>query len=187
MFLNSKSSPPTLRVASPPSCRLTWPIHSPPPADPRNLLICPPEYPEGLTSDGSRLVDVPASALHIFELFPRTLSATLTTSSPLFGRPRLTTQCKVRRVESGICSKLTLYQNLTMDATRENSAQGAQTSSTKPQDKTQPWRSIWPAPRESQPQAQIFGFKKGEVMVFDGNAGNFFAKEGWKVEQESSN
>lgn len=54
------------------------------------------------------------------------------------------------------------------------------------QSKTQPWRSIWPAPRESQPQAQIFGFKKGEVMVFDGNAGNFFAKEGWKVEQESN-
>ena len=53
------------------------------------------------------------------------------------------------------------------------------------QAKRQPWRPIWPAPRESQPQAQIFGFKKGEVMVFDGNAGNFFAKEGWKVEQES--
>lgn len=53
------------------------------------------------------------------------------------------------------------------------------------QTKNQPWRAIWPAPRESQPQAQIFGFKKGEVMVFDGNAGNFFAKEGWSVEQES--
>lgn len=51
-------------------------------------------------------------------------------------------------------------------------------------EKAQPWRAIWPAPRESQPQAQIFGFKKGEVMVFDGNAGNFFAREGWTVEQE---
>jgi len=51
--------------------------------------------------------------------------------------------------------------------------------------KVQPWRAIWPAERESQPQAQIFGFKKGETMVFDGNAGNFFAREGWVVEQES--
>jgi len=51
--------------------------------------------------------------------------------------------------------------------------------------KLQPWRTIWPAERESQPQAQIFGFKKGETMVFDGNAGNFFAREGWVVEQES--
>jgi len=51
--------------------------------------------------------------------------------------------------------------------------------------KSQPWRAIWPAPRESQPQAQIFGFAKGEVMVFDGNAGNFFARDGWKVEQTS--
>jgi hypothetical protein len=53
------------------------------------------------------------------------------------------------------------------------------------EEKRQPWKAIWPAPRESQPQAQIFGFKKGEVMVFDGNAGNFFARDGWTVEQES--
>lgn len=53
------------------------------------------------------------------------------------------------------------------------------------QAKEQPWKAIWPAPRESQPQAQIFGFKKGEIMVFDGNAGNFFARESWSVEQES--
>ena len=52
-------------------------------------------------------------------------------------------------------------------------------------EKAQPWRAIWPAPREPQPQAQIFGFKKGEVMVFDGNAGNFFARDGWTIEQES--
>ena len=52
--------------------------------------------------------------------------------------------------------------------------------------KKQPWRAVWPAPRESQPQAQIFGFKKGETMVFDGNAGNFFARDGWTIEQESS-
>ena len=51
--------------------------------------------------------------------------------------------------------------------------------------KHQPWRAVWPAPRESQPQAQIFGFKRGETMVFDGNAGNFFARDGWTVEQES--
>jgi len=52
--------------------------------------------------------------------------------------------------------------------------------------KSQPWKAIWPAPRESQPQAQIFGFKKGEVMVFDGNAGNFFVRDGWVLEQESA-
>jgi hypothetical protein len=54
--------------------------------------------------------------------------------------------------------------------------------------KRQPWRAVWPAPRESQsqPQAQVYGFKKGELMVFDGNAGNFFARDSWTVEQESS-
>lgn len=52
--------------------------------------------------------------------------------------------------------------------------------------KNQPWKAIWPAPRESQPQAQIFGFKKGEIMVFDGNAGNFFVRDGWVLEQESA-
>jgi hypothetical protein len=51
--------------------------------------------------------------------------------------------------------------------------------------KCQPWRAVWPAPRESQPQAQIYGFKKGETMVFDGNAGNFFARDGWTLEQQS--
>jgi hypothetical protein len=54
-----------------------------------------------------------------------------------------------------------------------------------PGSKRQPWRDIWPAPREPQQQAQIYGFAKGEIMVFDGNAGNFFAKDGWSVEQES--
>ena len=52
-------------------------------------------------------------------------------------------------------------------------------------EKRQPWKAVWPAPRESQPQAQIYGFRKGEVMVFDGNAGNFFVRDGWNVEQES--
>ncbi|KAL6715523.1 hypothetical protein ACLMJK_006484 [Lecanora helva] len=52
------------------------------------------------------------------------------------------------------------------------------------EEKAQPWRAVWPAPRESQSQAQIFGFKRGEIMVFDGNAGNFFPKKGWTVEQE---
>jgi hypothetical protein len=52
--------------------------------------------------------------------------------------------------------------------------------------KRQPWRNVWPAPRESQPQAQIYGFAKGETMVFDGNAGNFFARDGWTVEQQST-
>jgi hypothetical protein len=51
--------------------------------------------------------------------------------------------------------------------------------------KRQPWREIWPAPRQPQQQAQIYGFAKGETMVFDGNAGNFFAKDGWSVVQES--
>lgn len=66
----------------------------------------------------------------------------------------------------------------------------SQTSSSNPLPTTnvkrQPWRAVWPAPRESQPQAQIYGFKKGETMVFDGNAGNFFARNGWVVEQESN-
>jgi hypothetical protein len=47
--------------------------------------------------------------------------------------------------------------------------------------KRQPWKAHWPAPREPQSQANIFGFKKGETMVFDGNAGNFFTKEKWQV------
>jgi hypothetical protein len=54
-----------------------------------------------------------------------------------------------------------------------------------PGSKRQPWRDIWPAPREPQQQAQIYGFAKGEIMVFDGNAGNFFARDGWSVEQAS--
>jgi hypothetical protein len=65
------------------------------------------------------------------------------------------------------------------------SGEDVKSQPTASQGKNQPWRAIWPAPRESQPQAQIFGFKKGEVMVFDGNAGNFFARDGWKVEQTS--
>jgi hypothetical protein len=52
--------------------------------------------------------------------------------------------------------------------------------------KRQPWRSLWPVSRKPQPRAQIYGFKKGETMVVDGNAGNFFARDGWKIEQESS-
>lgn len=50
--------------------------------------------------------------------------------------------------------------------------------------KQQLWRAIWPAPREPASQANIFGFKKGEVMVFDGNAGNLFARDAWTIEQE---
>ncbi|KAL1616795.1 hypothetical protein SLS54_008187 [Diplodia seriata] len=52
--------------------------------------------------------------------------------------------------------------------------------------KKQPWKAVWPAPREPQSQANVFGFKKGELMVFDGNAGNFFARDKWTIEQESS-
>ncbi|OJD30643.1 uncharacterized protein BKCO1_5800013 [Diplodia corticola] len=52
--------------------------------------------------------------------------------------------------------------------------------------KRQPWKAVWPAPREPQSQANLFGFKKGEMMVFDGNAGNFFARDKWTIEQESS-
>lgn len=47
--------------------------------------------------------------------------------------------------------------------------------------KRQPWRSVWPAPREPQSQANIYGFKKGEEIVMDGSAGNFFAKDKWEV------
>lgn len=50
--------------------------------------------------------------------------------------------------------------------------------------KQQPWRAVWPAPREPASQANIFGFKKGELMIFDGNAGNFFARDAWTIEQE---
>lgn len=50
--------------------------------------------------------------------------------------------------------------------------------------KRQPWKAVWPAPREPQSQANLFGFKKGEIMVFDGNAGNFFAREKWEVSGE---
>lgn len=50
--------------------------------------------------------------------------------------------------------------------------------------KQQPWRAVWPAPREPASQANIFGFQKGEVMIFDGNAGNFFARDAWTIEQE---
>ncbi|KAK5107686.1 hypothetical protein LTR62_000921 [Meristemomyces frigidus] len=61
--------------------------------------------------------------------------------------------------------------------------------STKSMDKTsakqQPWKAVWPAPREPQSQANMFGFKKGETMVFDGNAGNFFAREKWEIESET--
>lgn len=52
-------------------------------------------------------------------------------------------------------------------------------------EKKQPWKAVWPAERESQPQAQIYGFEKGEKMIFDGNAGNFFVRDGWVVEQET--
>lgn len=47
--------------------------------------------------------------------------------------------------------------------------------------KRQPWKAVWPAPREPQSQANMFGFEKGEIMVFDGNAGNFFARDKWEV------
>lgn len=50
--------------------------------------------------------------------------------------------------------------------------------------KRQPWQAVWPAPREPASQANIFGFEKGEVMIFDGNAGNFFARDAWTIEQE---
>ncbi|KAL1638135.1 hypothetical protein SLS58_008972 [Diplodia intermedia] len=53
--------------------------------------------------------------------------------------------------------------------------------------KKQPWKAVWPAPRDQpRSQANVFGFKKGELMVFDGNAGNFFARDKWTIEQESS-
>lgn len=52
--------------------------------------------------------------------------------------------------------------------------------------KRQPWKAIWPAPREPASQTNLFGFAKGEEMVFDGNAGNFFARSEWSTEAESS-
>jgi len=60
-------------------------------------------------------------------------------------------------------------------------ANGQGVATNTPAAKRQPWKAVWPAPRESQSQANMFGFKKGEVMVFDGNAGNFFAREQWEV------
>jgi hypothetical protein len=73
-----------------------------------------------------------------------------------------------------------------MDHT-EVSVTSSPTPTSTSEHKRQPWRSVWPAPRESQPQAQIYGFNKGETMVFDGNAGNFFARDGWSIEQQSDN
>jgi len=52
--------------------------------------------------------------------------------------------------------------------------------------KQQPWKTIWPAPAEASDKTRGFGFKPGELMVFDGNAGNFFPHGEWKLEQESS-
>ncbi len=52
--------------------------------------------------------------------------------------------------------------------------------------RTQPWKAVWPAEKKVGPETQVFGFKKGEVMVFDGNAGNFFPHGDWALEQESS-
>lgn len=52
--------------------------------------------------------------------------------------------------------------------------------------KAQPWKSVWPAPADASDKTRGFGFKPGEVMVFDGNAGNFFPHGEWKLEQESS-
>jgi hypothetical protein len=80
------------------------------------------------------------------------------------------------------------HQHSTLAMTDSTAAPTTAPHTTEPpsNEKRQPWRAVWPAPRESQPQAQIYGFKKGETMVFDGNAGNFFARDGWKVEQESA-
>ena len=55
-----------------------------------------------------------------------------------------------------------------------------------PSAKEQPWKAVWPVQRKTGPETQVYGFKKGEVMVFDGNAGNFFARGDWELEQESS-
>ena len=53
-------------------------------------------------------------------------------------------------------------------------------------EKRQPWKTVWPAPAEASDKSRGFGFKPGQVMVFDGNAGNFFPHGEWKLEQESS-
>lgn len=47
--------------------------------------------------------------------------------------------------------------------------------------KCQPWKTIWPASRDAVHLINVFGFKKGEMMVFDGNAGNFFARNHWEA------
>jgi hypothetical protein len=52
--------------------------------------------------------------------------------------------------------------------------------------KDQPWKKIWPAPADASDKSRGFGFKSGELMVFDGNAGNFFPHGEWTLEQESS-
>jgi hypothetical protein len=52
--------------------------------------------------------------------------------------------------------------------------------------KRQPWKAVWPAPRAPTSQLNLFGFEKGEEMVFDGNAGNFFVKSAWCIEAETS-
>jgi len=52
--------------------------------------------------------------------------------------------------------------------------------------KAQPWKAVWPAPAEMSDKTRGFGFKRGELMVFDGNAGNFFPHGDWTLEQQSS-
>ena len=52
--------------------------------------------------------------------------------------------------------------------------------------KSQPWKKVWPAPPEMSDKSRGFGFKKGDLMVFDGNAGNFFPHGEWELEQQST-
>jgi hypothetical protein len=74
----------------------------------------------------------------------------------------------------------------TTSSTAESQVSAHSTHTLSPKEpRRQPWRDIWPAPREPQQQAQIYGFPKGEIMVFDGNAGNLFVRDRWIVEQES--
>ena len=125
-------------------------------------------------------------------------STLITTTSNIFRLQKSTTQQSAPLVSTSVSNTDFLRPHPQNLLNREQSAATMSSSSMTvstseslkgngpSNSKNQPWRTLaWPVERPTQRQAQIYGFKKGETMVFDGNAGNFFARSGWKVEGES--
>lgn len=62
--------------------------------------------------------------------------------------------------------------------------------------KKQPWKQQWPPTSESKTEKlqcddkngkeRVFGFKKGDYMVFEGNIGNFIPRDRWNVEYDAA-